>query len=541
MFSSTRQAAACILLIFSAVVSSSSQTNPEKVANASVSGKVTLKNKGVAGVVVYAQEQNSRGWNRSQFRATTDQTGSYRITNLPGGTYIVRPIAPSLAFEDEARNNAVVISDDENLEDINFAMVPGGVITGKVTDSDGKPVIEEYVSVLPLDSTIISGRMMNPIRTDDRGIYRAFGLRKGKYKVSVGQEESLPGGLRPSYVQTFYPSVTDVAKATVIEVTEGSETTNVDIVVGRPQSTFRVSGRILDAETGKPLPKIKYGVYRSRGEHGGSSTTGGAVTNANGEFRLDNVLPGKYSVFIVAEEGVRGDSVSFEVVDRDVTELVINAGKAASVSGVVVIEGTEQTVSKFKPGDLYVSAWVESREEQNFSGGYSQRVNPDGTFRIGGLRKGITHFGFSSPTRSDFQRLTLVRVERDGVVLPRDLILKEGEQVAGVRLVLKYLTGAIHGQVKVEGDELQPNTHISLWITRIDDTRPGYQNTSGNSSPQLDARRRFTIDGLQAGTYEVNVAVFEPNRQDTNRIYKEQVTVADNVVSNVTITIKTGP
>src|SRR5215213_727544 len=203
----------CILLIFSAVASSSSQTNPEKAANASISGKVTLKNKGVAGILVYAQEQNSRGWNRTQFRATTDQTGSYRITNLRGGTYIVGPIAPSLAFEDEARNNAIVISDDENLEDINFAMVPGGVITGKVTDSDGKPVIEEYVTVLPLDPVIISGRLVNGIRTDDRGIYRAFGLRKGKYKVSVGQEDSLPAGGRPSYVPTFYPSVTDVAKA----------------------------------------------------------------------------------------------------------------------------------------------------------------------------------------------------------------------------------------------------------------------------------------------------------------------------------------
>jgi len=143
--------------------------------------------------------------------------------------------------------------------------------------------------------------------------------------------------------------------------------------------------------------------------------------------------------------------------------------------------------------------------------------------------------------RSDFQRLALVRVDRDGVAQPRGLILKDGEQVAGVRLVLKYLTGAIHGQVKVEGDELQPNTHISLWITRIDDNRPGYQITSGSSSPQLDARRRFIVEGLQAGTYEVNVAVFEPNRQDTNRIYKEQVTVVDNVVSNVTVTIKTRP
>jgi len=47
--------------------------------------------------------------------------------------------------------------------------------------------------------------------------------------------------------------------------------------------------------------------------------------------------------------------------------------------------------------------------------------------------------------------------------------------------------------------------------------------------------------GLAAGTYEVSVAVFEPGRFDTSRIYKQQVTVADNTVSEITITIKAKP
>ena len=63
----------------------------------------------------------------------------------------------------------------------------------------------------------------------------------------------------------------------------------------------------------------------------------------------------------------------------------------------------------------------------------------------------------------------------------------------------------------------------------------------GNSSPQLDSRKRFVVEGLAAGTYEVNVGVFEPNRQDSNRVLKQQVTVSDNAVSEVTITIKTKP
>ena len=279
--SSARQAAGAILVIFSVAVCSSSQTASEKASTGSISGKITNKEKGVAGIVVFAQEQNVPRVTRTH-RGTTDSTGSYRISNLPAGSYIISPVTPSFALEDEVPNTSVVVSEGETVEAINFSLVPGGVITGKISDADGKPLIEQYVTVLPIDATYIDGRFVGSLHTDDRGIYRAFGLRRGKYKVSVGQNESLPGGSRPAYQQTFYPSVTDISKATVIEVTPGSETTNVDIVVGRPVATFKVSGRILDAETGKPLLNIRYGIYQSHGEHGGSSTVGRSFTNANG-------------------------------------------------------------------------------------------------------------------------------------------------------------------------------------------------------------------------------------------------------------------
>src|SRR5215217_6734129 len=538
MVSFARLAITAVLLIFSAAVCSSSQTTSEKTPSASISGKVKIKDKGVVGIIVSAQEQNSH-WNTTTLRATTDSTGSYRISNVRAGTYLVSPVAHSFALADEATNNAVVVNEDETVEDINFSLVPGGVITGKITDADGKPLIEQYVNLVPIGTAFVDGRFVGNLHTDDRGIYRAFGLREGKYHVFVGQNESLPTGPRPAYRQTFYPSVTDSAKATLIEVTPGTEVTNVDIVVGRPAATFRASGRILDAETGKPLLNIKYGVHQRHGEYGGASTVGQNVTNANGDFRLENLLPGNYVVFIVPEDsGVRGDSASFEVVDRDVSDLVINAGKAASLSGVVVFEGATESAASIKPHDLFINAWVEHTEEF-FGGGFAQSVNPDGSFRIGGLRKGRVLFGISSRTQGDRKPIDVVRIERDGVVQPGGLRLKDGEQVTGLRLVVKYLTGAIRGQVKVEGDELLPNARLSIWFNPVD-ANPTWYRPSGNS-PQLDSRRRFLIEGLAAGTYEVNVAVYEPGRDDTNRIYKQQVTVTDNTVSEVTITIKTKP
>jgi hypothetical protein len=535
---SSRLAVASVVLIFGVVASSSSQTTPEKAAaTASISGKIRVKDKAVAGVVVFAEDQNAgRRWTKIP-RATTDSTGSYRITNVPAGTYVIRPVAPAFALDEDI--NSVVISEGENVEDIDISMVPGGVITGKITDADGKPLIEENVNVLQNYTTSITVRN-DSLRTDDRGIYRAYGLRPGKYIVYVGQNDSLPHGARPSYGQTFYPSVTDMAKATDIEVREGSETKNIDIVVGRPPTTYNVSGRVLDAETGKPLSRIKYGVYRSQGEYGGSSVVGETFTNANGEFRVENVLPGKYSVFLVPEDsGVRGDSVAFEVIDHDVADLVIRAGKAATISGVVVVEGAENAKPGIKASGLYVNAWVEGAEDR-FTGSHSQLVKPDGSFRISDIQKGLNNFTLYSPTRSEVRPLQLVRIERDGVVQPRGLIVRDGEQVTGVRLVAKYLTGAIHGQVKVEG-ELLPGSHMVVWITYLDENGTPDQFGMGNSQPQLDSRRRFTAQGLAAGTYQVNVTVFEQGRQDSTSIFKQQVTVLDNAVSEVTITVKAKP
>lgn len=161
-----------------------------------------------------------------------------------------------------------------------------------------------------------------------------------------------------------------------------------------------------------------------------------------------------------------------------------------------------------------------------------------GSFRISGLGQGFARFQFHSREPNDQRQLALLRVERDGVAQPQGVSVKDGEQVSGLRLVVKYLTGAIHGQVKIEGDEPVPNSRISVWINLMDPLGQGPIFSTSGQSPQLDSRKRFVVESLAAGTYEVNVAVFEPGRQDTMKIYKQEVTVTDNAVSEVTITIK---
>src|SRR4030095_7203055 len=73
-----------------------SQTTTDKKLNtATVSGQVTIKGKGASGIVVALTAVN-RGRSESlRYRATSDQDGNYRISDVSPGSYQVAPDAPA--------------------------------------------------------------------------------------------------------------------------------------------------------------------------------------------------------------------------------------------------------------------------------------------------------------------------------------------------------------------------------------------------------------------------------------------------------------
>ena len=540
MFSS-RRAIACILLSLSVAAFAQAQSGAAKEQTASVSGKVTVKNKAVAGIFVVATETDrSGGPQRASRRGTTDDEGNYRISDIPAGNYYVYPLAPALVDKAQAKR-LLTIAAGESVRDVDFAMVRGGVITGRITNAEGQPLLEEFVNVMPVDNPPQYMPLESSIHTDDRGIYRAFGLRQGKYRVSVGNSsKSLPGFPRTMYSQTFYPSVTDTSKATVIEVTEGSEIKDIDIVVVSSLSTFTVSGRVIDG-SGKPLSGIILGVQQTEGDSTVSST-GGAGTNSNGEFRLQNVIPGKYVLFIApqASSDLRADPLSIEVIDRDLTDVEFKTKKGATLSGMVVLEGSYGKSVGARLEGLRVFAWIEKPSYDHDSGSRSVEVGADGSFKIVGLASGNAHLGFTETNKSNAREFEILQVEHNGVVQPSGISIKEGEQVDGVRLVVRHLklTGAIRGQVKIENGELPPNARVMVWVNFVDRSRAA---GSWLSSPEVDSRGRFLLERLAAGTYELRAAVFEPGKRLSHDEPKQVITVTENAVTEVNLTVKLKP
>jgi hypothetical protein len=527
------------------------QTSPQrktirKTPTGSISGRVTIRGKGKAGIVVGLRPAEYRAEQGTTLKGMTDAQGNYRIADVSAGNYLVAPIAPAFVVSDlnsfGERGKALVLAEGEGVEGIDFSLERGGVITGKVTTADGRPVIEERVYLLPVDPTANQrGGYQFSGQTDDRGIYRMFGLARGRYKVAVGQSEDgrYGGGAgRPYYRQTFHPDVSDISKATVVEVTEGSETANVDLTLGRAAQTYSVSGRVVEGESEQPLANVRLGLQRildARGRSFGNTIT---ISNSQGEFRLENVTPGKYTVFLLPqpESSLRVDEGAFEIIDRDVEGLVVKTANGATLSGNILLENSDDKAVLAKLQTLSVNAYVESETP---SMGHRATISSDGSFHLSGLETGTARISLATRD-SLFKGFSVSRIERDGIIQPDGILIKAREEIIGVRLIVSYGNASIRGVIKAENGTLPADARIFIRVGKAGEA------TSTIRPPLVDARGHFILEGLAGGTYDLVTTVFTPGRQrGPQPVAKQQVTVTDGAVTEVTITIdldqKTSP
>ena len=100
------------------------------------------------------------------------------------------------------------------------------------------------------------------------------------------------------------------------------------------------------------------------------------------------------------------------------------------------------------------------------------------------------------------------------------------------------LTGAIRGLVKIENGELPPNARIMVWVNYAD---PSRAPRASFPTPEVDSRGRFFLERLPAATYELRAAVFEPGKRLSRDEPKQVITVTDNSVTEVTLTVKLNP
>jgi hypothetical protein len=550
----------CPLILATTILAHSSWTAHGQTPDAkpkptgSISGHVTLDGSAAEGIPVVAVSGQTVNRRDAAARSVTDSEGSYRLSGLPPGQYQIWAVTPGLIAEPGpfprygptyyGSSQTVILAANEDVSDIDLKLVRGAVITGRVTDAENKPVVEERVSLQLVDENGAPSRFGpsfpsygDMYQTDDRGIYRIYGLPGGRYKVSVGYDVVSDGVIRGNRRQrTFYPDAIDQSKATIVELKEGSETKDIDIKVGNAIQTYAVSGHVIDAETRLPISKagVRFAIVQ-QGQ--GSAPPGlGMQADDQGEFSMDGFAPGHYTAAATSQNyggNFYGDPLNFEVVDGNVSGLELKALPGLSVRGVVAIDGmTTKDLLALLPGLRVYAGSASTSNSQDRTGGNSI-VAPDGSFQVDGLKPGhVTMDVYSyAPT---FTRPTIARIEHDGIGVSQGFDIQQS--VSGLRVVINYGTGAIRGSVRVEGD-------VSLADSRIyvNCQREGARDGTG---AQVDARGHFIIRNLAPGSYEVTLQIMfgGPSRpQHPIPPQKQVVNVTNGSESEVTFVVDAMP
>ena len=506
--------------------------------HSSISGRVAVGDKPLPGVSLSLSAGQFGGNSQKSVSAKTDADGRYKFSGLAADSYRVVPNAMAYVFEGNRLGMppgiAVILGENEALDKIDFSMMRGGVITGKITDADGHPVIEQRVQLEVKQANGQKNQYFGGVNffqmgaTDDRGIYRIFGLAAGKYLVSVGEgKNTVPGsvgGNSKRYPQTFYPSVENESEAQIIEVTEGSEATDINIRLGKSKQTYEARGRIIDATTGQPLSGVgfSYGAMVRVGDRTrlGASGNTGERTNAKGEFRISGLSSGTYGAFLMPDEGSEyySEPAIFEVADSDFNGLEVNAQRGASISGIVVIDGviTPTTQAQFR--NLGVFYNVQNNNANTLMFRRPPTVNPDGTFQLKGLQPGKGILGIQSVNGNNI--FLVLRMEKDGADITRGFDVTAGAQLTGIKITVGQGSGIIRGQVNIVGGTVPTGAVLRVFARRLNSA-----NNSGGSGGQLDARGRFVIENLIPGEYELLLnPPFVPGQQPSPAMMRKRIT-----------------
>ena len=386
--------------------------------------------------------------------------GVFVVDHLPPGSYQVYVTKPAyLPMYYGATRPArgpgtnVVLDGRKPVADLKIALTRGAVVTGTVFDIEGQPAANVRVQMMTaqnvdgervLTNVAVSGTTL----TDDRGMFRVYGLRSGNYVmianpptstnteirqlsdqemraaiaeaatgikavalptdriIAPGPPGSLPApsllGIAVSYSPVFYPGTVSEQDASAFAVTAGQETGNINIRMSLVPAA-RIEGVVIgvDGQAMSVPPQVSLQRVSSF-----SQTTQSIRTFEGGRFQAVGVAPGTYVLSVRYTSPVgrpqgggppQGPSPTYWAREEifvngvDLSNLALQLRPPIVVNGTVTIEGggrpkdVQLRLDQFsRPGQMVMST--------------NARADADGAFKFSNLTPGRYRLGASVTT-----------------------------------------------------------------------------------------------------------------------------------------------
>lgn len=448
-----------------------------------------------------AGERTARSNDRGQFEFRDLEAGKYLLSVTRNGflpqNYGQKRVQ---AFRRQRGGTPLTLGEGQVLSGIDFNLIRGGVVEGRVADQDYEP-LSRVIVTLSGYQTVQGERVLTPVsraQTDDRGQFRLFDVPPGSYFLSATQAGGVPffgrrGRRGQSFPPTYYPGVPSSEQATKIDVSAGGEVGGFHLTLIEAY-TYNVSGRVLAAD-GSPAQSVRIFTANQSGA-GQASLSGGAATDLQGAFTVAGLLPGKHR--LIARRG-RGRepqiaSTSVEVIDQDIQGLTLTLGSGASITGKIVSDNKEPTLNWRRVSVVTRPAEGSGR---GFGGG-GRPIEEDLSFTISNLPGGLYRLFVNLPPGNHY--VESIRVQGQDII-DRLIEMNDQDQLSGVEVRVSSDGSRISGVVQSEEDGKAVDGATVLVFASDPQQRGGFSRFTRTT--QTDQAGRYSLEGLAPAEYLV--------------------------------------
>ena len=410
---------------------------------------------------------------RGSRTTTTDDAGRFTFTSLPRGRYSLSATKVGYirsqygARIGQTSSQPVLLGDGQQLGGLTIKLTRAAVVTGILTDAGGRPVSNVHVTMLQYRfvngqrvlSSAPGAGPVNGSTTDDRGVYRLYGLTPGDYVILAQPQagamsevhlitradiqwaqqqlqraaSAAPGGAVTSpgaeqvqspapagtvgYAPMYYPGTPDPRAAATVTLTAGEERTGLDFPIPLVM-TARIEGTVLDPG-GRLLRDVRINLTRD-GQPTGVGTEAIILNGPDGTFSASGLSPGHYvltartnpppppggmspitppapAMPVTGPAEIMWALTEVDINGRDLTGLTLNLQPAMTAAGRVTFDATTMPA----PQDMRQLRLTLSPASP--SAGLTApmsvaAIQPDGTLLFKGLTPGTYRFSASVGT-----------------------------------------------------------------------------------------------------------------------------------------------
>jgi len=429
--------------------------------------------------------------------STTDSSGRFSFNNLPAGRYSVLASHEGYVGQGSGRRGPLArtwdVAPGQHLDDVVVYLMPGGIISGLISNAGGKPL--SGVTLQALKRTYRFGtpefdEVSNAV-TNQAGEYQLTALAAGDYYLrAIPQQPQAHTKDLTVFVPTYFPGTIEPSRSTLLVLRAAEQLSGVDMTLSRARVVV-VTGRVVDAVAKSPGKGTELTLLE---EGNIAPVPYSATADAKGTFELKGVPPGHY--LLVAEKPYESERYKsmwgqkpIQVGDSDVRNLEVALNRGVEVSGRIVLDSKASVDLTRLTGILELQQTPRMRgftpdvENATVSqdGSFVFREVPDGNYRINFF-----------PIPSGFY----LKAVRSPDVLDTGVTVR-GQPVQALELSLSSGVARLEGTI-VKDQQPSAATTVVLVPNMEHRGQPRYYRQTFS-----DGLGRFVLQDVIPGDYEV--------------------------------------